>query len=95
MTPSSGVGYSYSSALMPLVGSACPPVVAMLLPAAKILGPITCRELIASLKLIATKPLSPTCLTVVKPASRVITACFAANMATVSLSTFTGLSALD
>ena len=43
----------------------------------------------------AIKPLSPTCLTVVKPASRVMRECFAANIALVSLSVLAGLSAFD
>ena len=67
----------------------------MLLPDVKILGPITCPALIASLKDIATRPLSPTCLTVVKPAFSVTDAWRVANIASVSLSVFIGLCALD
>ena len=67
----------------------------MLLPEVKILGPTTYPFFIASLKDIATRPLSPTCLTVVNPALRVVYACAVARIASVSLSTFTGLSAVS
>jgi hypothetical protein len=57
---------------MPLVGSACPPVVAMLRPDVKVRGPFTYPAFTAFRSDTLTSP--PTSRTVVKPASSVFSA---------------------
>ena len=72
--PSLGPGSLVKSVLKELVLSPCPPDEAIVFPEVKILGPSTNPSLIAFLRLIVIKSLSPRFLTVVNPARRVFLA---------------------